>query len=95
MLNDARVASRGFVKDNICTTRIHKEKKFKIKFKVLLKFTQILPDYFFAVYACLIEKIFVFKGIPKERQFKERQINKILSHALLFIKSEVNLNTGA
>ena len=32
-------------KDNICTTRINKEKKFKIKFQVLLKFAQILPDY--------------------------------------------------
>ena len=46
MLNDARVASLGFFKDNVCTTRINKEKKFKIKFHVLLKFTQILPDYF-------------------------------------------------
>ena len=45
MLNDARVASFGFFKDNICTTRINKEKKFKIKFQVLLKFAQILPDY--------------------------------------------------
>ena len=45
MLNDARVASLIFFKDNICTTRINKEKKFKIKFQVLLKFTQILPDY--------------------------------------------------
>ena len=45
MLNDARVASLEFFKDNICTTRIHKEKKFKIKFEVLLKFAQILPDY--------------------------------------------------
>ena len=45
MLNDARVASLGFFKDNICTTRIHKEKKFKIKFQVLLKFAQILLDY--------------------------------------------------
>ena len=44
MLNDARVASLGFFKDNVCTTRINKEKKFKIKFQVLLKFTQILPD---------------------------------------------------
>ena len=26
MLNDARVASHGFFMDNICTTRIHKEK---------------------------------------------------------------------
>ena len=42
MLNDARV---GFVKDKVCTTRINKEKYFKIKFQVLLKFAQILPDY--------------------------------------------------
>ena len=44
MLNDARVASLGFFKDNVCTTRINKEKNFKIKFQVLLKFAQILPD---------------------------------------------------
>ena len=43
-LNDARVASLGFAKDNVCTTRINKEKNFKIKFQVLLKFTQILPE---------------------------------------------------
>ena len=52
MLNDARVASIaasfGFFKDNVCTctTRINKEKKFKIKFQVLLKSSQILPDYY-------------------------------------------------
>ena len=46
MLTDARVASLGFFKDNICTTRINKEKKFKIKFQVLLKFAQILLDYY-------------------------------------------------
>ena len=45
IFNDARVASLGFFKDNICTTRINKEKKFKIKFQVLQKFAQILPDY--------------------------------------------------
>ena len=45
MLNDARVASLGIFKDNVCTTRINKEKNFKIKFQVLLKFAQILPDY--------------------------------------------------
>ena len=45
MLNDARVASLGFFKDNVCTTRINKEKKLKIKFQVLLKFAWILPDY--------------------------------------------------
>ena len=27
MLNDARVASLGFFMDNVCTTRINKEKK--------------------------------------------------------------------
>ena len=47
MLNDARVASLGFLKDNICSIRINKEKKFKIKFQVLLKFAQILLDYYF------------------------------------------------
>ena len=41
MLNDTRVASLGFFKDNVCTTGINKEKKFKIKFQVL-KFAQIL-----------------------------------------------------
>ena len=45
MLNDARVASLGIPNNNVCTTRINKEKKFKIKFQVLLKFAQILPDY--------------------------------------------------
>ena len=45
MLKDARVASLRFFKDNVCTTRINKEKKFKIKFQVLLKFPRILPDY--------------------------------------------------
>ena len=45
MLNDARVASLGFFKDNVCTTRINKEINFKIKFQVLLKFAQILLDY--------------------------------------------------
>ena len=29
MLNDARVASLGFFKDNVCTTRINKEKTLK------------------------------------------------------------------
>ena len=45
MLNDARVASLGYFKDNVCTSRINKEKKFKIKFQVLFKFAQILRDY--------------------------------------------------
>ena len=42
MLNDARVASLVFFKDNICTSRINKEKN-QSKFKDLLQFAQILP----------------------------------------------------
>ena len=34
-LNDARVASVGFIKYNASTTRINKEKNFKIKFQVI------------------------------------------------------------
>ena len=37
-LNDARVASGGFIKYNASTTRINKEKNFKIKFQVILVF---------------------------------------------------------
>ena len=37
-LNDARVASLGFIKFNAPTTRINKEKNFKIKFQVILVF---------------------------------------------------------
>jgi len=43
MLNDARVASLRFLQDSVCTTRINKEKKFKIKLRVP-EFVQILPD---------------------------------------------------
>ena len=39
-LNDARVASLGFIKYNASTTRINKEKNFKIKFQVILVFYQ-------------------------------------------------------
>ena len=49
MLNDARVASLRFFKDNVYTTRIKKEKKFKIKFQVVLKFAGNLPDYSFII----------------------------------------------
>ena len=37
-LNDARVASVGFIKYNASTTRINKETNFKIKFQVILVF---------------------------------------------------------
>ena len=55
MLNDARVASLGFFKNNVFTTRINKEKNFKIKFQVLLKFAQILPDYLGRLLALSLE----------------------------------------
>ena len=38
MLNDARVASVGFIKYNVWTTRTSKEKNFKIKLQVILFF---------------------------------------------------------
>ena len=37
-LNDARVASVEFINHNASTTRINKEKNFKIKFQVILVF---------------------------------------------------------
>ena len=37
-LKDTRVASVGFIKYNASTTRINKEKNFKIKFQVTLVF---------------------------------------------------------
>ena len=45
----------------------------------------------FSVYACFIERVFVFKRMPKERQIRVRHIYKILSHGFEFIKSDVNL----
>ena len=60
MLNDGRVASLGFFKDNICTTRINKEKKFEIKFQVLPKFAQILLDY----------KVSIFQEYRKNNQIQ-------------------------
>ena len=45
MLNDARMASLGFFKNNVCSPESTKEKNFKIKFQVLLKFAQTLLDY--------------------------------------------------
>ena len=65
MLNDARVVSLRFFEDDVCTTRINKEKKFKIKFQVLLKLAQILPDKMaakMAVYNTKYKKIFPETG---------------------------------
>ena len=56
MLNDAKVASLGFFKDNTCITRINKEKKFKIKFQVLLKLARILLDYYTLLAQGLLEQ---------------------------------------
>ena len=39
----------------------------------------------------VIEKILVFKRIPKERQSKEKLFYKIVSHGIEFIKNDVNL----
>ena len=39
-LNDARVASVGFIKDNASKTRINKVGIFKIKFQVILVFSR-------------------------------------------------------
>ena len=58
MLNDAKVASLGSYKDNICTTRINKENKFKIRFQFFLKFVQILLDYKFLLHQGLSEPDF-------------------------------------
>ena len=45
-LNDARVASVGFIKYNASITRINKEKNFKIKFQVILVFYRTSPAEF-------------------------------------------------
>ena len=43
------------------------------------------------VKACLIEEVFVFKGMPYERQLKDRQVYKTLSICVELIKSDVKL----
>ena len=43
------------------------------------------------VKTCLTEQVFVFKGMPYERQLKEKQIYKTLSICVELIKSDVNL----
>ena len=48
-LNGARVASVGFIKYNASTTRINKEKNFKIKFQVILVFYRTKRCPFFSV----------------------------------------------
>ena len=43
------------------------------------------------VYPSLIEQVFVFKGMPYERQLKEQQVYKTLSICVELIKSDVHL----
>ena len=43
-LNDAKVASVGFIQYNASTTRINKEKIFKIKFQVILVFYRTIDE---------------------------------------------------
>ena len=43
------------------------------------------------VKTCLIEQVFMFKGMPYERQLKERQVYKTLSICVELIESDVNL----
>ena len=52
-LNDARVASVGFIKYNASTTRINKEKNFKIKFQVILVFYRTNMFCFFCSEQCI------------------------------------------
>ena len=89
MLNDTRVASLGFFKDKVCTTRIKKEKKFKIKFQVLLKFTQILPDYK-SENATLQLSIFCEKVLDKKYL---RKLNNVLDKKYLRKLNNVSQQT--
>ena len=43
------------------------------------------------VKTCLIEQVFVLKGMPYKRQLKERQVYKTLSICVELIKNDVNL----
>ena len=72
----------GIFKDKVCTTRINKEKKFKIKFQVLLKFTQILPDYMYDV--CVYDITFEM-SIQIELDCKYNVATRFLTMELLLI----------
>ena len=58
-LNDAIVALVGFIKYNASTTRIKKEKNFKIKFQVILVFYRTifktLLDFFLNFFQCCLK----------------------------------------
>ena len=75
-LNDARVASVGFIMYNASTTRINKEKNFKIKFQVIQVFHwTIMVHYKF------------FLGVPN---YKANRIQIPFSHVfqqIIFISA--------
>ena len=60
-LNDARVASVGFIKYNASPTRINKEKNFKIKFRVILVFHRTIVS--IMTLASVVIEILTFQDI--------------------------------
>ena len=46
MFNGSSESSLGLFKDSVCTIRINKEKRVKIKFQRLQDFTHFLPYYY-------------------------------------------------
>ena len=71
-LNDARVASVGFIEYSASTTRINKEKNFKIKFQVILVFYRTNDS----VVAC----VYIRQPPPppqkKKKKKRKQQTNK-------------------
>ena len=56
-LNDSRVASVGFIMYNASTTRINKEKNFKIKFQVILVFYLTIRNQVFFMQSELMQRL--------------------------------------
>ena len=63
-LNDARVASVGFIKYKASTTRINKEKNFKIKFQVILVFYRTKRAHF--ILLVMIKMPFLLLNNPND-----------------------------
>ena len=59
-LNDARVASVGFINYNASTTRINQEKNFKFKFQVILVFYQTSIPFCRSIYVSKVMKLLAF-----------------------------------
>ena len=66
-LNDARVASVGFIEYSASTTRINKEKNFKIKFQVILVFYRTNDS----VVAC----VYIRQPPPPPKKKKKKKEN--------------------